>query len=115
MSVRIAVASTDGTYIDQHLGSARIFQIYDVAEKTYEPAGTRRTQAFCRGHCEGGFEHVLNVLKDCDAVFVNKVGEPAAAFMLQSGKRVFEASGSVEDVLDQIIAEHLLEEVGREA
>ena len=30
MSMRIGLASIDGAYIDQHFGSARYWQIYDV-------------------------------------------------------------------------------------
>lgn len=109
MSTRIAFASTDGTYIDQHLGSARIFQIFDISDTCYKLVTSRRTDAFCHGNCEGGFEHLLKALNDCDAIFVSRIGPGAAAFMIQQGKRVFEASGPVEEVIEQVIADDLLE------
>ena len=109
MSIRIAVASTDEAFIDQHFGSARVFQIYDISGDTYEWIGSRRTEAFCRGGCEGGFDHLLEALQDCEAVFVLRIGEGAAAFMIRHGKRVFEASGPVEEIIERIIADHLLE------
>jgi Uncharacterized conserved protein len=109
MSIRAAFASTDGTYIDQHFGSARIFQIFDISEDSYEAVDSRRTQAFCRGNCEGGFDHLLEALNDCDAVFVSRIGESAAAFMIQHGKRVFEASGPVEEILEQLVSPNLLD------
>lgn len=110
MSIRIAFASTDGAYIDQHFGSARFFQIYDIDDTVYEPVETRTTQARCQGNCEGGFDHLYEALKDCDAVFVLKIGQGAAAYMIGRGKRVFEAQGAVEDILEQIIVSNLLEQ-----
>ena len=109
MSTRIAVASTDEAYIDQHFGSARIFQVYDVAGEDCEWLESRRTESFCRGGCEGGFDHLPEALSDCEAVFVLRIGESAAAFMISHGIRVFEASGPVEEVIKQVVADHLLE------
>jgi predicted Fe-Mo cluster-binding NifX family protein len=109
MNKRIAVASIDGTYIDQHFGSARIFQIFDISDAGCNLVESRRTEAFCNGHCEGGFDHLLEALKDCDAIFVSRIGQGAAAFVIQRGKRVFEAFGPVEEVIEQIIEDNLLE------
>ncbi len=111
MTYRIGFASIDGTVIDQHFGSARYWQIYDVDTEA-RFVETRKTSAKCQGHCEGGFDHLLHALKDCDAIFVLKIGEAAAAFMLAKGKRVFEATGEVEEILMQVISSHLLEEIG---
>ena len=108
MSRRIAFASTDGTYVDQHFGSAGIFQIFDVSGDSYDLVGSRTTESYCQGHCEGGFDHLLGALNDCEAIFVSRIGQSAAAFMIQHGKRVFEASGPVEEVIKQIIADNLL-------
>lgn len=109
MRILIAFASIDGTYIDQHFGSARIFQIYEITPDSYKQVESRRTQAFCQGSCEGGFEHLLSALNDCDAIFVNRIGQSAAAFMIGHGKRVFEASGPVDAVIEQLINENILE------
>ena len=108
MSVRIAFASTDGTYIDQHFGSARLFHIFDVSETSANFAEIRRTQALCNGNCEGGFDHLLSALSDCNAVFVLKIGQGAAAYMIAKGKRVFEAQGPVEEIIERIVEENLL-------
>jgi len=106
--MRIAFAST-GEYVDQHFGSARYFQVYDVADDgTYKHIGQRGTAAKCQGNCEGGFEHLLKALDDCDAVFVLKIGQSAAAYMISHGKRVFEAAGEVEEILSQIAEQNLL-------
>jgi len=112
MSYRAAFASTDGSYIDQHFGSARFFQVYDIGDNGYSRVETRKAEAKCRGNCEGGFDHLLEILKDCDAVFVSKIGQSAAEFMIGRGKRVFEAAGAVEKIIAQLVEKNLLEEGG---
>lgn len=108
MSLRVGFASIDGTVIDQHFGSARYWQIYDLDTEAHF-VETRKTAAKCQGHCEGGFSHLLTVLEDCDGIFVLKIGEAAAAFMLAKGKRVFEAYGEVEQIINELIGNNLLE------
>ncbi|GHV09131.1 dinitrogenase iron-molybdenum cofactor [Clostridia bacterium] len=99
--MRVALASIDGTYVDQHFGSARYWQIYDVGDGLRAHVETRRTQAKCGGNCEGGFGHILAALDDCQVLFVSKIGQGAAAFMLDHGKRVFEAAGEVAELLEE--------------
>jgi len=107
MNSRIAFAST-GEYVDQHFGSARYFQVYDIAGNEHHHVETRRPEAKCRGNCEGGFNHLLEILSDCDAVFVGKIGPGAAAFMIAHGKRVFEAAGAVEEIIAELKKGNLL-------
>ncbi len=100
--MRIAFASIDGSAIDQHFGSARYWQIYDIEVDSFTHITMRKTGAKCQGNCEGGFNHLFEVLKDCDAVFVVRIGQGAAAFMISKGIRVFEAMGSVEDIISEL-------------
>mgnify|MGYP000928627288 CR=1 FL=1 len=109
MSIRIAVASADGKYVDQHFGSAKIFRIYLFDGFSFKEEDPRITDAYCKGNCEGGFDHLLRALHDCDAVFVIKIGLAAAEFMIGSGKRVFEATGKVENLLKQLITDKTFE------
>lgn len=100
----------DGTYIDEHFGSARFFQIYDITKEGHEFVETRKSSAYCRGHCEGGFDHILEKLSDCDGIFVSRIGQTAAAFMIANGKRVFEADGPVEELLLELRDSDLVSE-----
>lgn len=108
MSYRAGFASIDGTIIDQHFGSARYWQIYDIDTEAHF-VETRKTAAKCQGNCDNGFEHLFNALNDCDAIFVLKIGENAAQAAINRGKRVFEAAGEVEEIIDRLIDENLLE------
>ena len=110
MIYRVAFASIDGSSVDQHFGSARYFQVYDINGSEYRHVEARKPEAKCQGHCEGGFDHLLEALSDCDAIFVNRIGQSAAEFMIGHGKRVFEAAGAVEEIIASLIKENLLEE-----
>lgn len=109
--MRIAFASTDGKYVDQHFGSAGIFQVFDIEGDSYSLVEPRRVDAFCRGNCEGGFDHLLKALADCDAIFVVRIGPTAASFMIGHGKRVFEATGQVSEIIKHLIGFNMLDEL----
>lgn len=109
MSYRAGFASIDEIFIDQHFGSARYWQIYDIGNEA-KFIETRKTIPGCRGNCDGGFLHMLDVLHDCDAVFVLKIGENAARAVINSGKRVFEASGEIEEIIARLIDDNLPED-----
>ncbi|MDR3091825.1 MAG: diguanylate cyclase [Clostridiales bacterium] len=100
--MRAAFASIDGTRVDQHFGRARYWRIYDINENGGTFVEARRTEPTCAGSCDGGFERILAAVEDCGAVFVLKIGEGAAAFMISRGKRVFEAEGEVEAIIARL-------------
>ena len=102
MSARVGLASIDGAYIDQHFGSARYWQIWDIGEEGASFVEARKTKPGCQGHCDGDFQEQLEVLKDCDALFVARIGQGAALAMLKAGKRVFEAAGAVEEIVEAV-------------
>ncbi|MBQ8935678.1 MAG: diguanylate cyclase [Oscillospiraceae bacterium] len=115
MSYRVGFASISGAYVDEHFGSARYWQIYDIKDAedpddAVKFVETRKTRARCQGHCEGGFEDTLNILSDCDALFVSRIGQSAAAYMIAHNKRVFEAAGELDEILQQLVETGLLEE-----
>jgi predicted Fe-Mo cluster-binding NifX family protein len=109
MAYRIGLASIDGTVIDQHFGSARYWQIYDLDTEAHF-VECRKTVPKCQGHCEGGFEDLVSILEDCDAIFVLKIGELAASYVLSKGKRVFEGFGEIEEILLQLLQGDYFEE-----
>lgn len=106
MSYRIALASIDGTMIDQHFRTARYWQIYDIDTQAHF-IETRRTLTQHQ-HCDGGFGPLLTLLSDCDAIFVEQIGEAAALALISKGKRVFEAAGEVKSILAQLLEQGLL-------
>lgn len=111
--IRAAFASSNNAYIDEHFGSAQYFQIYDIDEENSAYVEERRINPLCKGHCEGGFEALYDLLEDVDSVFVLRIGESAAGYMIQHGKRVFEAHGFIEDITKELINDGFAKENGR--
>lgn len=108
-NMRIAFASMDNSQIDEHFGSARYWQIYDLnGESTF--VGTRKLQVTEQGHNQGKFDQILTVLGDCDAIFVNRIGESAAEYMIRNKKRIFEATGEITAIITKLLQSDLLKE-----
>lgn len=103
---KIAVASTDGIYIDEHFGRAAFFWIYERTETGYEFVEARDAVAVrqhVREHNKSDFDRLIELLSDCEAVFVNRIGQGAADYLIKKGVRVFEASGRIELVFQQAL------------
>ncbi len=98
----LAVATTDGLTVNEHFGHAKFFHIYTREAETFELTGVRDAVAACQhtlGHDTTRFDKIIELLSDCDAILVNRIGEGAAAYLIERGVRVFEVSGLIDKVL----------------
>lgn len=111
MSIQVAIASTDGKVINEHFGRADKFHIVRLEGKEYSFVETREVQRCCNGgeHEDTSFENAADILKDCKAIFVSRIGAAAAAYMESKGFEIFEAPYVIEDVLKKVIDEKILE------
>jgi hypothetical protein len=50
----------------------------------------------------------LEILNDCEAVFVSNIGQSTAAFMIGHGKPVFEAAGAAGEIIAELKKGNLL-------
>ncbi|MDR1495698.1 MAG: dinitrogenase iron-molybdenum cofactor biosynthesis protein [Clostridiales Family XIII bacterium] len=109
---RIAVASEDGLTVHRHFGRAEQFRIYDVDGGEYDYRETRAVTRACSegGHSATAFDAVLDILNDCEAVVVAKIGPGAAEYLMLRGMRVFEGYGTLDNILRQIASSGALNE-----
>lgn len=108
---RVAVATSDGVSVNEHFGKANFFRIYTLDDKVYEYIEVRDAVAACqhtRTHNETDFDRVISLLSDCCALFVQKIGNGAAAYLISKKLRVFEVNGEIDSLLKKVIAEKLL-------
>ena len=108
---RIAVATRDGQNVNEHFGQAKFFRVYELSDEGYEYIELRDAVAACQhslGHDTTRFDKIIELLSDCDALFVEKIGVGAAAYLIEKGVRVFEVSGSIEGLITKLIADKLL-------
>lgn len=111
MAHRIAVASSDGKVINQHFGHADRFYIVDVEDNSYSFVETRFHEPACgdQGHSNEVFDSILELLSDCQGIFVSRIGYGAARYLNSRGMRVFEAPYPIDTVLDKLIARKILD------
>ena len=102
---KVAVATSDGFTVNEHFGHAQFFRVYELNDDGYEYTGIRDAVAVCQqalGHDTTRFDKIIELLSDCDAVLVNRIGEGAAAYLIERGVRVFEVSGTIDAVLTRL-------------
>ena len=100
-----------GFTVNEHFGHAKFFSIYKLSDSGYEPTEIRDAVAVCQhalGHNTTRFDKIIELLSDCDAILVNRIGEGAAAYLISRGVRVFEVSGSIDAVLNKFITDKLI-------
>ena len=108
---RLAVATSDGFTVNEHFGHAKFFRVYDINQSGYDFIEVRDAVAACQhrlGHDTTRFDKIIELLSDCDALLVQKIGEGAAAYLIERGVRVFEVSGSIDGVLKKFIADRIV-------
>jgi len=98
MSIRIAVASRDGKFVNEHFGRAERFLIFDLKGKFLEE---RVSERVCQNgeHDESSFEKTAKLLSDCKAIVVSKIGYGASSYMESRGFELFEAGMPIDDAL----------------
>lgn len=111
LSIKVAIASTDGKVINQHFGHAEKFHIVEIGEEEYSYRETREVASCCNDgtHEMSSFEKVAETLQDCKAILVSRIGPGALAYMETKGFTIFEAPCRVDEVLKKIIDEKILE------
>ena len=103
---KIAIATSDGFTVNEHFGHAKFFRIYELGETDYTFLEVRDAVAACQhslGHDTTRFDKIIELLSDCDALLVQKIGEGAAAYLISRNVRVFEANGMIDAVLKRFI------------
>lgn len=108
---KVAIATTGGLTVDEHFGHAKFFRVYELDDKDYTFTEVRDAVAVCQqslGHDTTRFDKIIELLSDCDAVIVQKIGEGAAAYLISRGVRVFEVSGAIDAVLKKFISEKII-------
>ncbi len=97
---RIAVATTDGTYIDQCFGHAEHFLILEVQENgQFLVLEDRKADPFCMGgyHLDPALEKAGDGISDCTYILAARAGEPAALAMQEKGITLLRCPGTIED------------------
>lgn len=104
MSIRIAIATTDGKVVNEHFGRASVFYIIELDGEEYRFNEERPTAPVCGGgsHNDNDMENAACLLSDCQAVLVSKIGSGAKRALEIRGISVFEIGLPVDEALDKL-------------
>ncbi|PKL66614.1 MAG: dinitrogenase iron-molybdenum cofactor biosynthesis protein [Methanobacteriales archaeon HGW-Methanobacteriales-1] len=106
MSIKVAIASSDGKYINQHFGKTNKFLIFQVnGPDDYDFVELREDEPSCGSYREDGQSQTkerADLLSDCKAVIVSQIGPGASQKLIDKGIIPFEESCFITDALDHL-------------
>ncbi len=105
MSVRVAVASNDGKFVNQHFGHAQIFLIFDLLDNgKFEFIETRENIPTCNGgeHLKSSMDRTIDLLKDTDVVLVSQIGPGASQHLISNGIQPFMMPTYIDEALEKL-------------
>jgi len=101
----VAVATMEGALVNQHLGEAERFIVYDQDAET---PGNFRLKEIRPAPAPGGgdarWADLADTLKDCRALLVNAAGPTPMKILTQHGLRVIEMEGLIDEGLRAVFA-----------
>ncbi len=104
MSYRVAVASTDGKYVNDHFGRARQFLIFEIGPTGYQFVELRPNVPSCNSEeaDESGHLKTIKLLTDCRAVLVARIGPGAEQVLAEHGIRALTIPDFIDEALKQL-------------
>lgn len=101
--MKAAVASSDGIVINQHFGRADTFYIYTKTGQGYVLEEKRYGIPFCHAgsHDNGDLENAVDLLADCEKVFVRQIGKGAREELEKRNIEAVAVPGIIAEVLEK--------------
>ncbi|HWQ40545.1 MAG TPA: NifB/NifX family molybdenum-iron cluster-binding protein [Desulfosporosinus sp.] len=105
MSYRVAVASSDGKYVNEHFGRAKQFLIFNVDDNQPEFYELRKNDPPCTGdgHNQDQMSRTVELLADCKAVLVSQIGPGAVQALSLKGITSCVLPDFIEDALKSFL------------
>ncbi|MDR1942251.1 MAG: hypothetical protein LBQ47_07980 [Endomicrobium sp.] len=107
--IKIALASSDGKFIDKHFGKAESWRIAELNTQTkeYREIEIRQTPKLCQenGHSAQTLAELIKILSDCKYVFVLKIGIWIVSELKSKGIKPVEFFGSTQNAADFVFKE----------
>ncbi|MFL0194966.1 NifB/NifX family molybdenum-iron cluster-binding protein [Clostridium sp. WILCCON 0269] len=105
MNYKVAVASSDGKFINEHFRKASQFYIYKVEDDNYEFVELRKIDNIFlqRGDHYDRILSVIKHLSGCKIVLVSQIGREAVMFLNRNGIEVFDVNQPIDKALKRLI------------
>lgn len=105
MSFKVAVASSDGKFVNQHFGWAQQFLIFEIDDEgEYKFLELRENPPACsdEGHSEDAMTRSVKLLADCDAVLASQIGPAAIDKLIEYGVDPYLAPTFIDEALKEL-------------
>lgn len=104
--LKLAVASKEGRAISEHFGHAKRFAVYAVAPDSCRLLETREVEHYCLGNSsnQSAMAGILEAIRDCQAVFVAKIGDGPTVKLAAIGVRA--VSGYAWEAIEESLLDY---------
>lgn len=105
MSFKVAVASSDGKFVNQHFGMAQQFLIFEIDDEgKYEFLELRENLPACdvEGHSEDAMTRSVKLISDCDAILASQIGPGAIDILIKNGIEPYLAPTYIDEALKEL-------------
>lgn len=101
-SIRVAIASTTSGKIDGHFGSCPHYLIYQLSSDEYRLIDIRSSKGAEKTEDRNVFR--VNLVNDCQVIFFQSIGGPAAAKVVRAGIYPMKKpeGGTVQETLEEL-------------
>ncbi|HEY5961727.1 MAG TPA: radical SAM protein [Polyangiaceae bacterium] len=106
---RVAVASEEGTLVNQHLGEASVFWVFERRGDGYLLVDQRLAPTAGRG--DQRWQELARLLADCRALLAMDAGASPKRILGEAGIDVYPTEGLIEDLLDTVYQDKPLPKV----
>ena len=105
MSYRVAVASSDGKFINQHFGMAQQFLIFEINDEgEYKFIELRENVPACdvEGHTEDAMSRSIEIISDCKVVIASQIGPGAIDILLKNNIDPYISPSFIDEALKEL-------------
>lgn len=107
-TIRFAVASKSGMYVDQHFGHVTEWYIYDYQNGEVKYFEKRKVLPYCTGveecdEAESKIQGIIQSVEDCQAVIVLRVGEAPKKKLMEKNIQIITTYDRLEDAIKNAV------------
>jgi nitrogen fixation protein NifX len=103
IAIKLAFATTDSKYVNQHFGSAKGFAIYEVTPDSVEQLEATQFGVLAQDGNEDKLDEKLEILSGCTAVYCQAAGPSAVKRLMSIGVQPVKVSEGCE--IEKLIAD----------
>lgn len=106
ISYKVAVASSDGKFVNQHFGMAQQFLIFEIDDEgDYKFLELRENVPACdvEGHTEDAMTRSVKLISDCKAILASQIGPAAVDILFSHGIEAYIAPTFIDEALKELV------------